>query len=330
MREAVFVKLNGDKWKEIESYVNFDQAKNPDTLAEYYIQLTDDLSFARTQYPKSNVTNYLNSIASKLHHSIYINKKEKSSRILTFWTKELPLVVYNMRKELLIALIVFSIAVLIGVISAKNDATFTRLILGDSYVDMTLKNIEKGDPTGVYSSMSRGFMFAYITVNNIRVAFAAFALGLFFSIGSGFILLQNGIMLGAFQYFFHQKGLLIASFLSIWIHGTVEISIIIIAGGAGIALGNSYLYPGTLPRLESFKKGAVNGIKVIIGLIPFFILAGFLESFVTRYSNWHWSIKLSIILASLFLIIYYFGILPLKSHRKLHATANHTSKTERL
>lgn len=321
MREAVFVKLNGDKWKKIEAYISLTSSKNPDQLAEYYIQLTDDLSFARTQYPQSNVTNYLNSIASKLHHSIYTNKKEKTSRIITFWKEELPLVIYGMRKELLISLVIFLVSVVIGVVSAKNDATFTRLILGDAYVDMTLENIENGDPTGVYSSMSRFYMFVFITINNIRVSFIAFALGLFFSIGTGFVLFQNGVMLGSFQYFFHQKGLLIASFLSIWIHGTIEISIIIISGGAGIALGNSYLYPGTLPRLESFKKGAKNGIKVIIGLIPFFVLAGFLESFVTRYSNWHWSIKLSIILSSLYLIIYYFGILPIKTHRKLHATA---------
>jgi len=327
MREAVFKKQNKERWMEIEKYINFSKRKNPDKLADYYIQLTDDLSFSRTQYPKSELTKYLNSIASKLHHSIYVNKQEDRSRLITFWSEELPLVIYEMRKELITAVIVFTISIAIGVVSTHFDDTFTRLILSDAYVDMTLENIENGDPTGVYASMNQTFMFFYITLNNIKVSFIAFIFGLVFSIGSGMVLFYNGVMLGTFQYFFHQKGLLITSFLSIWIHGTIEISVIVIAGAAGIALGNSYLYPGTFPRMESFKNGASNGIKVIIGLIPFFIIAGFLESFVTRYSEWHWGIKLSIILSSLALIISYFGILPYTIHSKKHVRENDTPET---
>ena len=316
MREAVFVKLNGEKWKEIESYVNSLSTKDPDMLAGYYVQLTDDLSFARTQYPTSQVTQYLNAVTSKVHHLIYINKKEKSNRIITFWAKEVPEAIYAIRKELLISFIVFSISIGIGVISTHHDDTYTRLILGDRYVDMTLENIEKGDPMGVYGSMDQFPMFLYITVNNIWVSFRAFAAGLIFSVGAGLILFYNGIMLGTFQYFFYQKGLLLFSFLSIWIHGTIEISSIVIAGAAGLHLGNSFLYPGTLPRLESFMNGAKRGIKIMIGLIPLFFTAGLLESYVTRYSNWHWFPKLSIILLSLAFIIYYFGVLPVKLHRK--------------
>ena len=318
MREAVFVKLNGEKWKEIEKYVLSNALKDPDVLAGYYIQLTDDLSYSRTQYPKSHVTQYLNSIASKAHHQIYINKQEKSSRIITFWTQEVPLAMYQMRKEMIIATIVFLTSILIGVVSTAYDTGFTRLVLKDGYVDMTLENIEKGDPMGVYSSMSQVAMFLQITFNNIRVSFFAYGAGLFFSIGTGLILFYNGVMLGTFQMFFYQKGLLIFSFLSIWIHGTIEISSIVIAGGAGIHLGNSFMYPGTLPRTESFVKGAKKSIKVLIGLIPLFITAGLLESFVTRYSNWHWTIKLFIIMLSAAFIIYYFGILPKKTHRRLY------------
>ena len=318
MREAVFVKLNGDKWKEIESYFNSPVNKDPDMLAGYYVQLTDDLSFARTQYPTSQVTEYLNAVTSRAHHLIYINKKEKSNRVITFWTQEVPEAVYTMRKELLIALLVFCTAIAIGAVSTRYDDTYTRLILGDAYVDMTLENIEKGDPMGVYASMDQLPMFLYIGFNNIRVSFYAFAAGLFFSVGAGLILFYNGIMLGSFQYFFYQKGLLLFSFLSIWIHGTIEISIIVVSGAAGIHLGNSFMYPGTLPRMESFMKGARNGIKVLIGLIPLFVIAALLESYVTRYSHWHWLPKLTIILMSLSFIIYYFGILPTKLHRSNH------------
>lgn len=319
MREAVFIKLNGEKWKEIESYILSGTGKDPDKLSGYYIQLTDDLAYSRTQYPDSHVTRYLNSIASKAHHQIYINKQESSKRLITFWTQEVPLAMYDMRKHMLAALIIFLLSIAIGALSTHQDETYSRLVLGESYIDMTLSNIEKGDPMGVYADMAQVPMFLYITVNNIRVSFMAYVAGLLFSIGAGLLLIYNGVMVGTFQYFFHQKGLLLFSFLSIWIHGTIEISSIVIAGGAGIYLGNSFMFPGTLPRRESFLRGAKKSMKIIIGLVPLFITAGFLESFITRYSHWPASIKLSIILLSLCFIIYYFGILPVKTFRKLHA-----------
>src|SRR3546814_13696006 len=89
-------------------------------------------------------------------------------------------------------------------------------------------------------------------------------------------------MLGAFQFFFYQKGLSLTSVLSIWIHGTLEISAIIIAGSAGLVMGNSLLFPGTWSRLESFRRGARRGSKIVIGLVPEFITVALLEGFVTR------------------------------------------------
>ena len=319
MREALFVKNNINKWKEFENLLNKNKLVRPDRLADLFIALTDDLSYARTHYPRSQNTQYLNMLAAQVHQSIYRNKKEKSSRFITFWKYELPLVCYEARFQLLYAFIIFGLAMALGALSAANDNTFTRLIMGDSYVNMTLENIERGDPMGVYKHMGQLEMFVTITLNNIKVSLNAFAFGLLFSVGSGFILFYNGIMLGAFQYFFYQKGLLVTSFLSIWIHGTIEISAIIIAGGAGMVMGNSILFPGTYPRLESFKMGAKKGLKIVIGLIPLFVMAGFLESFVTRLTEWHWMVKGGIILTSAFFILFYFVIYPAQIHKK-HAT----------
>ncbi len=155
-------------------------------------------------------------------------------------------------------------------------------------------------------------MFLGITFNNIRVSFLVFVAGIFTSIASGYLLFSNGIMLGAFQYFFYQKGLLMTSALTIWIHGTLEISAIIIAGAAGIIMGNGLLFPGTYSRLQSFKNGAKKGLKIIIGLVPIFILAGFLEGFVTRMTGIPDLFKIAIILGSAIFIFIYFIFIPLK------------------
>jgi uncharacterized membrane protein SpoIIM required for sporulation len=318
MREAAFIKRNQQRWQEIEKTLTVRSAANPDQLAEIFVQLTDDLSFARTQYPQSRVTRYLNNLASKIHLEIYKNKQEDKKRFITFWKHELPLVIYETRTQLRSAMIIFLLAALLGAVSAYYEESFVRLILGDEYVNMTLENIEQGNPLAVYGSMEQADMFFAITFNNIRVSFYAFIAGLFFSVGTGFLLFQNGVMVGAFLTFFLKKDLFLKSFSIIMLHGTIELSSIVIAGGAGFVLGNSILFPGTYSRFESFRLGMMKGVKIITGLIPLFILAGFIESFITRYTFMPAWINVLIISLSAWLILYYFVIYPRKLNRKAH------------
>lgn len=320
MKEIVFLNKNAHRWKEFESALSSHSASSPDDIAELFIQLTDDLSFARTYYSNSETTRYLNNLAIRAHQYIYRNKKEKGSRFITYWRYEFPLLVYESKRYVLVAFAIFLISALVGALSTANDDTFVRLILGDSYVNMTLDNIDAGDPMAVYKKMNQADMFLGISFNNIRVAFLAFVLGLAVSVGSGLILMYNGIMLGSFQCFFAQKGLLWDSMLTIWIHGTLEIFAIIVAGAAGIIVGNSILFPGTYTRGHSFRKGINKGLKIVIGLVPVFILAAFFEGFVTRYTQMPDIIKITVILSSLLFIAWYFFYYPYRLNKNLNKT----------
>ncbi|NIR52261.1 stage II sporulation protein M [candidate division KSB1 bacterium] len=311
MREAAFLKQNAPKWKNLESYLAGREKMAPDDLADFFIQLTDDLSYARTFYPKSNTTKYLNTLTAKLHQEIYRNKRESHNRFLTFWKVELPRTIKQARAELFYAFAIFGVAISIGGISAANDDTFVRLILGDSYVNQTLENIKSGDPMRIYKEMHQIDMFLGITFNNIRVAFLAFVAGVLLSFGTALVLFYNGVMLGVFHYFFYEQDLLNSALRTIWIHGTLEISAIIVAGAAGLVIGNSLLFPGTYTRKQSFMRGARNGLKMVVGLVPVFITAGFLEGFVTRYTNTPTWLSLAIIAGSLAFVIYYFIVYPL-------------------
>lgn len=317
MREVTFLKKNAEKWKEIEKFLLLKDKADPDKLADLFIELTDDLSYTRTFYPGSKTTQYLNSLAARIHQSIYKSKKERKERFIRFWKYEAPFIFYKRRKEILISFTIFVLAMLIGIVSSAGDSGFVRLIMGDSYVNMTLENIDKGDPLAVYKQMKGIDMFLGITFNNIRVSFIAFMFGLLISFGTAWILISNGIMLGAFQYFFHIHDLLFESVLVIWIHGTLEISSIIIAGAAGITLGNSILFPGTYSRRISFMIGAKEGLKMIVSLIPIFITAGFLESFVTRHTGMPVFLSLTIIMGSLTFVIWYFVIYPSILNKKI-------------
>ena len=310
MKEVSFIRQNIEKWKSLEKIVDEAAMHNPGELADAYTNITTDLSFSRSHYPKSRITIYLNNLASALHNQLYKNKKEKYSRIITFWTQEIPDVMYHSQKELLYSFLVFIISASIGVISALNDDTFVRLIMGNGYVDMTLRNIEKGEPMAVYGTMSELKMFLYLIFNNIRVSFVVFVLGIFTGFGTGMALFQNGVMIGSFQTFFFQQNLGFESMLAIWLHGTFEISAIIIAGAAGFALGNGWLFPGTYSRGYAFRQGAKRGLKIITGLVPVFLIAGFIEGYLTRHTEYPTFIRLSIILLSLACVIYYYIVLP--------------------
>ncbi len=312
MRESVFVKRNTDKWQAIEQ----NPTRDPDELTARFVELTDDLSYARTFYPDSNVTRYLNGLAAQMHRGLMQNRRDDRSRFVTFWKYELPLLFRQSHRLLAVSAGVFLAACVLGWVSAAHDNTFVRLILGDQYVNMTLENIKKGDPLGVYNSSDQATMFVQITLNNIYVAFRTFVFGLFASFGTVAMLFYNGVMLGSFQYFFYERGLLLDSVLKIWIHGTLEISAIVIAGCAGLTVGNSLLFPGTFSRLESFKQGIKQGLKIAVGLVPVFIVAGFLESFITRLTLPP-IVSGGIIIVSAGFIIWYFILYPISLNRTI-------------
>jgi len=314
LKEAAFIRKNNEKWKRIEAGHN----AGPDEIASQFIDLTDDLAYARTFYAGSKTESYLNQLTGLKFLKIYKNRRLEKDIVGRFWFLTIPQLIYHNRKAMLLSLLIFSVGIFIGIISSFYDETYARLILGEAYVNLTLENIGKGEPMGIYSLGEPGSSFLFITFNNIKVSFLAFVAGVLFSVGSALILLSNGIMLGVFQYFFIKKGLLLTSALTIWIHGTLEITAIIIAGGAGMIMGNALLFPGTYKRGVSFRKGAADGIKVVTALVPVFIIAGFLEGFVTRQFQLPSVVKAGIILLSLTSVVYYFIIMPIQNSSKIN------------
>ncbi len=146
MREGQFIQQNIEKWKTYQ----YEPTTDPDEMANRFTELVNDLGYAKTFYPQSKVTQYLNKLASEIYLGIYKNKKEESSRIVRFWKTELPLVIEKYHLELLYAFLIFIFFALVAAFSAANDQSFVRGVLGNDYVEMTEQNIAKGDPFGVY------------------------------------------------------------------------------------------------------------------------------------------------------------------------------------
>ncbi|MBX9784961.1 MAG: stage II sporulation protein M [Chitinophagaceae bacterium] len=316
MREALFIKKNAEKWNEYQ----YLQTNDPDQVADRFITLLDDLSYSKTFYPHSKVTKWINSLAVSIYQTVYQNKKQRFSRLINFWRYELPLLFRKHHKVLLYTFLIFISFCLMAVFSSMKEDDFVEGVMGKRYVAMTEDNIEKGDPFGVYRDESRFVMFVRIAFNNIRVGFLMVAGGIFFGIGTLYLLFYNAIMLGSFQYMFFAKGLGWQSVLVIWIHGTLEISGMILECCAGFIIARSILFPGTFSRWLSIKRGVKDAVKLCMAIVPITLTAAFLESYVTYLSSNAFDkttnvslptpVSISILAASLFFMVWYFVIYP--------------------
>jgi len=309
MKESDFINQNKLKWTEVEKNLTKKDVSPSDT-SKLFIQIADDLSYARTFYKNRSVKIYLNEIAKFLFNDINKTKQNYFKSFTEFWKTGLPLVMYVSRRSMLISFLVFVSCFILGVVTSRYDPEFCKSILSSNYINMTNENITKGDPMAVYKSNTELETFLPIFVNNIRIDFITFFSGILMSIGTLFIMVVNGVMVGVFQYFFITKGLFWESFLAIWTHGTLEISAIILSGGAGLTLGSGLLFPGTHARFTAFKNSGMNGLKIIIGVAPITLIAAFIEGFLTRHTEIPDIIRFSFILLSLSFVLIYFVWYP--------------------
>lgn len=308
MREALFIKKNKDRWVRVQQQ----PSEDPDEMASDFTQLVNDLAYAKTFYPAGKVTGFINAEASRIYLHIYRNRKEENNRILQFWKEELPLSFYRYQRVLLFSFVFFSIFMIIGYLAAMKDDSITRAILGDGYIAETQDNIDKGNPFGIYEGGNPFYSWLAIMIHNIRVSFLMFVSGIFCTVPTLYLEAQNGVMVGTFDQMFAARGLGLEFWLVVFIHGTIEITSLIVAGAAGIILGKSFLFPGTIKRWDAFKKGAKDGVKLMVGLIPLFALAAFFETFITRLYNDVSLFTTLVMVSSVLFVIWYFIIYPIR------------------
>ena len=315
MQETEFIQQNKDKWREFEGVLKSTD-KDPERLTDLFIETTDDLSFSRTYYPNRSVRVYLNSISQQVYQAIYKNKSNEKNFIRRFWMEDLPDAMWYSRKSLLLSFLLFAIGVIVGVVSSIYYPDFARIILGDQYISMTEANIAKGDPMAVYKDSGALEMFMRIAWNNIQIAFGTFVLGALFGIGTIYVILSNAVMVGTFVYFFIERGLFKESFLAIMLHGTLELSMIVVAGCAGFALARGILFPGTYSRGLALIHSARNGIKILCGVTVLLLYAAFIESFATRHTDMPDVVRGGLILLSAGVVWGYFVWYPAVRHKR--------------
>lgn len=315
MKETRFIDQNREKWEALESMLQ-SKSRDPDTLGDLFIQVSDDLSYARSHYPNRVVRLYLNQLSSKVYGNLLRNTSRHGKALLDFFRIQLPIALFKARREIVWSLLLFALAFGVGVLSSHYEPGFARSILGSSYLNVTDQNIAKGDPMAIYKDKDILPMFVMIAQNNIFIAIRTFLFGLLLSVGSMGVMLVNGVMVGVFQYYFIQKGLFWDSALSIWMHGTFEISAIILSGAAGLVLGRGLVFPGSYTRMQSLRISARQGIRIMVLAVFMLLVAAVIESAITRLTMVHDGVRGGLILSMATAVVLYTWWYPKRVARR--------------
>jgi uncharacterized membrane protein SpoIIM required for sporulation len=281
VKESAFIQQNKEKWREYEALLRDKNARSDLKLADAFEGITDDLVYARTHFRHRSVRVYLNHLAKRLFSQLHRKRRDKWQDVLSFVHLKFPVAMWAARYEILLSFLLFAFSFLIGWLSSHQDPSFDELILGERYVRMTEANIASGDPMAVYKTSQPDRMFLFIFLNNLWVDFLTLCSGILFGLGTFFILLRNGIMIGSFQHFFVARGYTIESLNTIWMHGTLEITAIILSGAAGFSLASGLIYSGHRSRMDALRLSAAKAIYLLVGIIPITFMAALIEGYLT-------------------------------------------------
>ncbi len=249
-------------------------------LGLLYRQTAADLSAVREDPASRNLAAYLNQLMGRAHNIIYAGKAASPGGIYHFYTRLYPRIFRQTLAYTLTAFALFLAAALAGVVLCLHDSSFPQYLLGAHMTD-TIERREMWTHSivGIKPLASSAIM-----TNNLAVSFAAFAFGVTAGLGTIYMMLFNGLLMGVIGTACWQSGLSVPLWSFVAPHGVLELPAIFIAGGGGLLLARGLLFPGLLPRKDSLRIAGGLGVRLMLGAVPLLIVAGVIEGFVSPSS----------------------------------------------
>jgi len=291
MTPARFVETRSPAWQRLEALVRRAGGRGVRVLGKeelheltrLYPAVAVDVARARMCGVDPRTHERINRLVIAAHGLLYREPRtRRRSALLSFFARDYPRLFRRLWPYMALSVAMSFVAGLGAYVTvrARPSTAYVFVPRGLEAADEET-DVSAGDVSERYRRTPSQVMAAFITTNNIQVAFAAFALGITAGIGTAYVLLFNAMMLGAFIAHFqnHGFGTEVAWFLTP--HGALEFFAIFVAGAAGLRLGLSLALPGRVTRKESLKLGARDAVQLVLGTIPMFIVAGAIESFVT-------------------------------------------------
>lgn len=268
-------------------------------LDRLYRKAAADLAHAQAFYPGTDVGRFLNQLCGGAYATIYRPPRERTAALKRFFARDFPQAVRAESRYILVSAALFVLGILLGCLVVWLEPRGAELLVPPG---VRAAVAERRMWTDALLSAAPGVTASAIATNNLTVTIMAFASGLVLGLGPLFVMVSNGLSIGAISALCVRAGMGYPLFAFIGAHGPVEISIILISGGAGLVLGHALVEPGELPRGEHLRRRGLSAVRLVLGCAPFLLLAGLLEGFVDPGDLFPGPVKilLGLVIAALF------------------------------
>lgn len=278
-----FIREHQNSWNRLEALTS-DVRRRPKSMRaedrkeflDLYSLTSAHLSQLRSQSGDANLDVKLTRLLADASASLYGQKSSAVAAARTFFRDTFPAAVWHIRRPIGLAALLFFVPAIVMAVWVATSETVQDSIppaLAEAYVNEDFESY--------YSTESASQFATQVFVNNVWVSFLAFAVGIAFCVGTGFVLVQNGLALGQAAGLFAEAGELGKFFGLILPHGMLELSAIVVAGGTGLVLGWAVIAPGDRTRSDALAEEARRAVVVVMGLVLVFLAAALIEGFVT-------------------------------------------------
>lgn len=253
-------------------------------LGMLYHETLSDLGEVQASSDDPHLKLYLNNLLGRAYGHIYKKQRLTFSDFIGFFTSGFPRLVRRRLHFIVVAALIFMFSGLIGFLCITMESRLVTLVVPKAWRTALEHNLAKGKVGTEVPRHFQAFVSQKIMFNNIRVSFFAFATGFLLGIGTAYILILNGLLLGGLASIFHEAAFAVEFWALILPHGVIELVAIFICSGAGLILGYAIINPGPHRRRDWFRHEGLVAVKLVVGCIPLFIIAALVEAYVTPAS----------------------------------------------
>jgi uncharacterized membrane protein SpoIIM required for sporulation len=244
-------------------------------MALLYRQAAADLSVLRLDSTARSYAVHVNQLLARAHHIIYSGRKTNLLTLFRFLKDEYPAIFQQQIGYVLVSLLVTVAWGVLGAAITSARPEFMRHFLPPSMIATMERHQMWTESLVTVAPLAT----SAIMTNNLSVCFTSFAGGIVFGLGTLYVLVENGILLGVVGAACHQYGMSVQLWSFVAPHGSLELPAIIISGAAGFRIGHAMLFPGELRWKESLARGGIEASRLVSGIIPMLVVAGCLEGF---------------------------------------------------
>jgi uncharacterized membrane protein SpoIIM required for sporulation len=297
MRVDKFYESRQGDWKVLSTLLDRSQngvqhlaPEELDILGRLYRAATSDLALAQRDFPQHKVTRYLNQLVARAHALVYRSEPLAYNRLLRFVTTGFPHAYREALPFIVVAALLFFVPAIASAVSTAVHPPSARWLLPASAHDL-IPMIERQELWTDIPVAERPYTSSFIMQNNIQVAFLAFGGGVLFGMVTLWAMAYNGLLIGAITGLTIHHGVGFELWTFIIGHGVVELSVIMIAGGAGLMLGWALIHPGLVRRRDALTIAARKAVRLLVGCVPLLVIAGSIEGFISPNEMIPWFVK---------------------------------------